>query len=256
MFLVNRITNKLGWLWRSSTLRLALLLSAIFAVGITIAIFVALLLGEDAIERRVDETLEALASAAVLEEALGDSASMILRSPDDLRGLPQRFRRAVERQGGTVDLDRDFLRSEVWRILVTEDSRGDPIMIALPLEDSEEAQRLLAGILWTTAALVIAVTLTIGFGAGLLAQRRLLRINDTLNRLASGDLSARTQLLQSKDDLDDIASQLDRTASELERLVVQTRHLSASIAHDLRTPLARLRARLEMLPESEEEARR
>lgn len=252
MSLANSVIRRLGWLRRSSTLRLSLLLSVIFAIGMAITIFVALEVGEDAIERRVDETLETLAGATVLEDVEGDNAAMILRSLDDLQGLPQPFRRAIERDGGTVDLDRDFLRSETWRVLVTQDSNGDPIMIAVPFEDSDSAQELLAGVLWTTAALVIVVTLAIGFGTGLLAQRRLMRINDTLHRLGSGDLGARTGLVRSKDDLDDIASALDRTASELERLVAQARHLSGSIAHDLRTPLARLRARLEALPDGEE----
>jgi signal transduction histidine kinase len=252
MSLANKISKRLGWLRRSSTLRLSLLLSAIFAVGMAVTIFVALEVGEAAIEQSVDETLQALAGATALEDVESDSAAMILRSLDDLQGLPQPFRRVIDSKGGTVHLDRDFQRSETWRVLVSEDSNGDPILISVPIENSDRAQELLAGVLWTTAALVIAVTMAIGFGTGLLAQRRLVRINDTLHRLRTGDLGARTGLARSKDDLDDIAHELDRTASELERLVAQAHHLSGSIAHDLRTPLARLRARLEDLPEGEE----
>ncbi|WP_371170821.1 HAMP domain-containing sensor histidine kinase [Aliiroseovarius sp. 2305UL8-7] len=174
---------------------------------------------------------------------------MILRARDDLDGLPTAFARAVRRGGGTVELGRSLFRSEVWRVLVAKDSQGEPVMVAVPLEESEQAQELLSGILWTTAFIVIGLTLAIGFGAGLLAQRRIVLINRTLGRLADGDLSARTEHLRTKDDLDDIARHLDTTAAELERLVIQTRHLSASIAHDLRTPLARLRAQLEMLPD-------
>lgn len=252
MSLVANLIQKIAWMRRSSMVRLALLLSVIFALGMTVAIFTALALGQNAVERRIDTTLEALAGSAVLDAAKGQSPAMILRSPNDLQGLPGPFRRVIERGGGTVDLERDFLRSDIWRVLVSKDSEGVPVMVAVPLEDSEQAQELLAGILWTTAALVIALILAIGLIAGLLAQRRLARVQETLSHLAAGDLSARTGHVQSKDDLDDIARQLDRTASELERLVAQTRNLSASLAHDLRTPLARLRSRLEMLPEGEE----
>jgi signal transduction histidine kinase len=136
--------------------------------------------------------------------------------------------------------------------LVTRDSAGQPIMLAIPVEDSAEALELLAKILWTTAAIVIVAALALGGWAGALAQRRLAGINATLGALASGDLSARTGQVTSKDDLDDMSQNLDQTAAELERLVSQTRHLSASIAHDLRTPLARLRAQLEMLPSGAE----
>lgn len=251
MSLAGKLLGRLRWLFRSSTLRLSLLLSVIFAVGFAIAIFVALTLGEDANERRLDDSLSALASASVLDGSASVGPDMILRARDDLQGLPSTFRRAVERGGGTVNLRNDLRGSDVWRVLVSEDAYGTPVVVALPMEDSEEAQALLAGILWITAAVVIALTLAIGFVTGILAQRRLSRIDRTLGKLAKGDLSARTGLVRSKDDLDDIARQLDITAAELERLVTQTRHLSASIAHDLRTPLARLRAQLEMLPDGE-----
>ncbi len=232
-------------------LRLSLLLSLIFAIGFAVAITVALILSQRAIERRIDTSLAALAGAAVLEDARGDSPTMILRSPSDLGGLPGPFGRAVVRGGGTVDLRDDFLRSEQWRVLVARDSQNAPVMVAVPLDRSTQAQELMAGILWATAAVVIALTLALGVGTGLLAQRRLARINDTLGELAKGDLSARTGHARSRDDLDDIARNLDHSAGELERLVAQTRNLSASIAHDLRTPLARLRAQLEMLPKGE-----
>jgi signal transduction histidine kinase len=251
MSLVRRWLAQFEWLRRSSTLRLAATLSGIFALGFVIAIFVALTLGQRAIERRVDTTLAVLAQGAVVDQASGDSPALILRALDDLADLPEQFRRAVSRGGGTVELHDDLMRSDLWRVLVAQDSRGQPVMVAVPVEDSADAQELLAKILWTTAAIVIVVALAFGGWAGVLAQRRLARINTTLDLLASGDFSARTGQAKSKDDLDDMSQNLDQTAAELERLVSQTRHLSASIAHDLRTPLARLRAQLEMLPDGD-----
>jgi signal transduction histidine kinase len=230
-------------------MRLATLLSGIFALGFVVAIFVALNLGQRANERRLDATLETLAQGGAISEIRSDTAALIMRPLDDLSGLPEPFRRAVSRGGGTVVLRDDLMRSDVWRVLVTQDNTGQRVMVGVPIEDSEDAQELLAKILWSTAAIVIVLTLAIGLWAGWRAQRRLARINTTLGQLASGDLSARTGQARSKDDLDDIAQNLDQTAAELERLVSQTRHLSASIAHDLRTPLARLRAQLEMLPD-------
>lgn len=249
--MVLRVLGKLRWLLRSSTLRLALMLSVIFAIGFAIAIFVALTLGRDANERRVDASLLALAGAADVDDRAEDGQDMILRALDDLQGLPSPFRRAVERGGGTVELNRDLRGSDVWRVLVAQDSEGTPVMVAVSLEATEDTQELLAGVLWATAAIVVVLTVGVGLISGLLAQRRLSRIDQTLGLLAAGVLSARTGHTRSRDDLDDMARQLDVTAAELERLVTQTRHLSASIAHDLRTPLARLRAQLEMLPDGD-----
>ncbi|MEY1554122.1 ATP-binding protein [Yoonia sp. R2331] len=248
---MTRLLGHIRWLWRSSMVRLSLLLSGIFALGMAVAVFVALTVGQGAIERRIDTTLAALAATSDLSQATSDTRAMILRAPENLRGLPRPFGRAVAQGGGTVALDRNFLNADIWRVLVATDSTGNPVMVAVPLEESEETRELLAGILWTTAAVVIVLALALGLGTGLLAQRRLRRINHTLGQLAAGDLTARTGHARNRDDLDDIARQLDVTAGALERLVTQTRHLGASIAHDLRTPLARLRAQLEMLPEDD-----
>ena len=251
MSLVRKWAVQFTWLRRSSTLRLAVLLSGIFAIGFVVAIFVALTLGQRANEQRLDATMATVAQGGAIAETRSDTATMIIRPRDDLSGLPEPFRRVVSRGGGTVALRDDLMRSNVWRVLVTQDATGLPVMVAIPIEDSEDAQELLGQILWSTAAIVIVLTLSIGVWAGLLAQRRLARINATLGDLAAGDLSARTRHSTSKDDLDDMSQNLDQTAAELERLVSQTRHLSASIAHDLRTPLARLRAQLEMLPDGD-----
>lgn len=237
---------------RSSTLQLTLLLSVIFALGMVLAIFASLAFGRDALLRRVDEQLLSLAATVEVDEASCDEFSLIIRPLDELGNLPQAFARAARGGGGTVSLDDDFRRSEDWRVLVARDSENTPILIAVPLDDSEDALELLGGVLWSTAGVVLVFVLLIGLGAGLLAQRRFQRIKVTLDDLAAGDLQARTGVSRSSDDLGDVALQLDATASELERLVVQTRNLSASLAHDLRTPLARLQARLEALPNGEE----
>lgn len=252
MCLVRKWAHHLSWLRRSSTLRLAALLSCIFAIGFVVAIFVALGLGERANERRLDATLASIAQGGAIADTRVDSSALILRPLENLEGLPDPFRRTVARGGGVAQLRDDFMRSNIWRVLVAQDIAGRPVFAAIPIEESEDAQELLAQVLWSTAGVVIVLALAIGLWAGFLAQRRLVRINSTLSKLSEGDLTARTGLARSKDDLDDMALNLDRTADELERLVVQTRHLSASIAHDLRTPLARLRAQLEMLPVGEE----
>lgn len=246
-----RLAKPFRWLLRSSTLRLTLMLSCLFAIGMAVSIFLALTFGREAVLERVDAALTSLASTVTVNETLSDNSIAIIRPLDNLGNLPNQFKRTIKRGGGTVNLGDDFNQFDAWRVMITNDSQGTPILVALPIEDSEDALDLLSGILWTTAGLVLVISLLIGMIAGLLAQRRLVRINGALSRLATGDLGARTGVDKATDDLDDLARQLDITAAELERLVTQTRHLSASIAHDLRTPLARLRAQLEMLPQGE-----
>ena len=72
------------WLRRSSTVRLALVLSAIFALSMAAAAFITIAVGSDVFERRIDTTLQALAGATDLENGRGDTFGGILRAPDDL----------------------------------------------------------------------------------------------------------------------------------------------------------------------------
>ncbi|WP_428529041.1 ATP-binding protein [Roseibium sp.] len=246
------LTRSVRWLLRSSTLRLSLLLTAIFAVGMAVAILLALTFGREAVLNRVDTALEGLAATVEADDTETDTFSVIIRPLSEIGDLPKEFEKVVRTGGGTVSLKRDFRRAEDWRVLISLDKEGEAVLIAVPLDASEDALELLGNALWSTAGVVLVLVLVIGLGAGFLVQRRLARITGVLDRLATGDLEARIGVASSSDDLDDLAGQIDRTAQELERLVAQTRNLSASIAHDLRTPLARLRAQLESLPAGEE----
>ena len=89
------------------------------------------------------------------------------------------------------------------------------------------------------------VTLCVGVYFGWRSQRRMTRISRTLAAAADGDLNARTGVTRSRDDLDELSHQVDDTIQQLDVLIRQTRDFSANIAHDLKTPLARLRIRLE-----------
>lgn len=242
-------TMGIRWLLRSSALRLTVLLATVFAVGMAVAVTIALLMGQNAVMQRVDETLAGFAAAVEGDEAADLPSSVIIRPLAQMQDLPDVFARTARAGGGSLYLDDKYRGSERWRVSVSRDSEGVPVLIALPLDESDEALELLGGALWTTTGVVIVLALCIGLGAGLIVQHRLNRLGTMLNRLAQGDLQARTGVEKSGDDLDDLARRLDRTAAELERLVTQTRNLSTSLAHDLRTPLARLRARLEGLPD-------
>jgi HAMP domain-containing protein len=231
------LTRRVRWLLRSSTLRLSLLLTAIFAVGMAVAILLALTFGREAVLNRVDTALEGLAATVEADDTEADTFSVIIRPLSEIGDLPKEFEKVVRTGGGTVSLKRDFRRAEDWRVLISRDKEGEPVLIAVPLDASEDALELLGNALWSTAGVVLVLVLVIGLAAGFLVQRRLARITGVLDRLATGDLEARIGVARSSDDLDDLAGQIDRTAQELERLVAQTRNLSASIAHDLRTPL-------------------
>jgi signal transduction histidine kinase len=81
-------------------------------------------------------------------------------------------------------------------------------------------------------------------------------IHQTIGEVIGGDLSRRIPVDPAGDDIEELVAKLNRMLDELEKLVEGVRRVSDNIAHDLRTPLARLRNRLELLRSEAEEDKR
>ena len=92
--------------------------------------------------------------------------------------------------------------------------------------------------------------LSLGVVGGALMSRNLLRrveqVNRTAERVMAGNLSDRVPLRGSSDEFDQLAANLNGMLDQIERLMTGMREVTDSVAHDLKTPLARLRARLEL----------
>jgi len=95
----------------------------------------------------------------------------------------------------------------------------------------------------------VALMLLFGLFGGVLMSRNLLRRLDTITRTSSeivaGDFSRRVPLTASHDEFDALSENLNVMLERTERLMKGMREVVDSVAHDLRTPLNRLRNRLE-----------
>jgi signal transduction histidine kinase len=93
-----------------------------------------------------------------------------------------------------------------------------------------------------------AATIALGILIGLLSSRTLLRRVDAVNRTArairGGDLSRRIALTGTGDELENLAINLNAMLDQIERLMDGMKEVSDNIAHDLRSPLNRIKARL------------
>ncbi len=113
---------------------------------------------------------------------------------------------------------------------------------------------------WTGLGGALAVLSIVGVLGGVLIRQAILaRINSirqTVLAIVQGDLSHRLPTRRSGDELDTLSHTINGMLDQIEQLVHGIRDVSNSIAHDLRTPLAELRSRLEELsltrPTSEE----
>src|SRR5262249_20158089 len=94
------------------------------------------------------------------------------------------------------------------------------------------------------------VALGIGLLGGTVMSRNMLRrveqVNRTAERVVAGNLSDRVPLRGTNDEFDQLAANLNGMLDQIERLMTRMREVTDNVAHDLKTPLARLRARLEL----------
>jgi signal transduction histidine kinase len=75
--------------------------------------------------------------------------------------------------------------------------------------------------------------------------RRVETVNETARMIMAGQLEARAPVRENGDELDRLAANLNAMLNRIQALMENLKQVSSDIAHDLRTPLARLRQNLE-----------
>jgi signal transduction histidine kinase len=111
--------------------------------------------------------------------------------------------------------------------------------------------KTLESLFWYGLAGAAGIIVLLGIFGGWQIRRVLLSevqgIGQTASAIVAGDLSRRLPTNGGRDELDILAQTINRMLEQIEHLVHGVRNVSNAIAHDLRTPLAELRARLEEL---------
>jgi signal transduction histidine kinase len=90
-----------------------------------------------------------------------------------------------------------------------------------------------------TGFVVVLATLGIGYALSSRSQRALEDMEAVLDRVSRGETTARIAAAGGNDQIDRIARRMNEHLDQLDALFQQTRRTSASVAHDLRRPLAR-----------------
>jgi len=95
----------------------------------------------------------------------------------------------------------------------------------------------------------VAIVIVLGLAGGLFVSRRVLRrvdaMTETTKTIMEGDLSERLPVGGSGDEIDRLAQNLNAMLERIEALMQGLKEVSDNIAHDLKTPLTRLRNRAE-----------
>ena len=256
-------------LLRSSTFRLAFLAALLFAVTGLGMLGLVRWMTTSLLDQRVD--LVVSAELELLQQMQAQSGLEALAAEVNARAksLQGRYRAYLLEDGNGAVLAGNLAswpkgRSEGdihlrFRAADTSADPGSPVratVVALP-----GGARLLVGRLQSDRRAFEEVvnrvmlggaglSLVLGFGVGLILARRALgrmdRINRTAQTILDGQLQGRVPLSGDGDEFDHLSVNLNSMLDRIERLVEAMRGVTRNIAHDLRTPLNRLRNRLEL----------
>ena len=130
-------------------------------------------------------------------------------------------------------------------VKVVQLSGGFRLLVGRDLDERGRMREIITAAARGSVALVIVL----GLAGGFFVTRRVLRRFDamtaTTQRIMGGDLSERLPVAGTGDELDRLASNLNDMLDRIEALMLGLKEVSDNIAHDLKTPLTRLRNRCE-----------
>lgn len=252
--------------WRSAGLRLATVYAALFALSALALVIFLWWATAGLLDRQVETAIRADAQG-LLEQwqtgginALRDTiAERLATDVDDdaiylitdaegtiTAGNLARWPTVVTSDDISYDLVvRRAGRRSVARVRRFELSDGDRLLIGRDMNNRLPLRDLLSSaLLWSLLLLIVLGTV------GALVMQRLFgrmiaSVSQTATAVAQGDLGHRVRVTGRGDEFDQVAVVINDMLDRIARLMDGVRQVSNSIAHDLRTPISRARARLE-----------
>jgi signal transduction histidine kinase len=268
-----RFLGQVRRLVKTHAFRLASLYFAVFAVSVLGVLLSVYWMSADFVERQTQATLEAEIAGLAEQYAQRGLSGLVqivaARSAGDrgdgnlylvtnaeghplagnITGWPEgtpvapgpvSFRVATKGEGATRT------RPAQGALIVIPE--GYRLLVAHDISDAAlYRERIKMTLVWSGLVALVA-----GLIGGAVMSRNLLRrveqVNRTAERVMGGNLADRVPLKGkgTRDEFDQLAANLNNMLDQIERLMAGMREVSDNIAHDLRTPLARLRARLEL----------
>jgi signal transduction histidine kinase len=122
---------------------------------------------------------------------------------------------------------------------------GSHLLLGCDAGDLDRLGIRIATGLGTAAALFLALAVAAGISTSRRSVARIEVINATSRKIMQAGLGERIPLRGTRDEWDKLAENLNSMLARIEELTESTRQVADNVAHDLRTPLTRLRGRLE-----------
>lgn len=119
------------------------------------------------------------------------------------------------------------------------------IFLARDISELVSIRASARGVILNMALGTLVLALLLAFFSSRSFLARIDAVNRTAEAVRAGDLSQRVPLSGAADEFDSLARNLNAMLDRIERLMMGMRQVSDNIAHDLRSPLTRIRNRLE-----------
>ncbi|MBI1206383.1 MAG: HAMP domain-containing protein [Azospirillum sp.] len=254
----------------TTTFRLVVVYLVLFGLSVVVILGLVYWFTAGILDHRTDRTisaeLESLAEeyrrhglaglVPVIEDRAGvprTDTIYLLASPTLARiaGNINRWPDSLTETGAKIDFRIEDTRDESGRphsarAAAVDLDGGYHLLVGRDTYERDDFRSLIeAALLWA-----LGFTLALGIVGGLLIARHMLKridlINQTTERITQGNLLERVPLSGSGDEFDQLAARLNAMLDRIGQLMGGLRLVTEGVAHDLRTPLTRLRSRLEL----------
>lgn len=137
------------------------------------------------------------------------------------------------------------------RALVLPVGQGYRLMVGRENPELVQIKQVFRRVAIWGIGLTMGLALIGGLMLALQAEKKIARLNRTTREIIAGDLSRRVPTSGSRDEYEELTKNVNTMLDRIESLLAGIRHVGDSIAHDLRSPLTRLRNQLESLAAEE-----
>lgn len=248
---------------RSAAYRIAFISSAWFAFAIAVIGLIIFWAMHIAFTRQLDATMADEAATLVAEYRLDGESELAdaIAQRERLTSRDRLFYAVFAADGrrlyGSFNTTRPALglndirfvdpaEGPDWgRALAIDLGRGRRLLVAADREHIEQIDRTVISVFAAGFGLVVLFGIAGALLLGGYLRRRLGAISDAAEAIVGGRLDRRMPVSARGDEFDRLARSLNLMLDRIEGLVENVRQVSSDVAHDLRTPLARVRNQLE-----------
>lgn len=264
--------NSLREHWRISTFRLAVLFGFLFTIANVLLLGLVYWQTTSYLERRIDDSINTMSGyfksqnrdevLAEVKDALiydlrkSNVYGLFTRDGQQIAGNMDAFPAELPVDGKIHQFNHRTLPqyspggvasvapTGLARVMVRRLAGGEVLVIGRDFTQAAEIKAIILNALIVSGTFIIVIGLLGGFFLSMRPLRRINMVRDTARRIMQGELSLRLPVSQRNDEVDMLSSIVNLMLEEIERLLTEVKSVTDNLAHDLRTPLTRLRLTL------------